>query len=356
VIAGRLNRVRPDQRAWIVIASVLLAAAFLGGRASPRYLELLLLAYGGVVLALRPALGLPLLVITALVIPFQLGTGTDVQLNVASFLVPALAALWVVHMIRKGHIALAATRANRPLLLFLGMALVSLLIGLAIWDPLVPRSDNFTLVQLAQWAIFAFSAAAFWLAAALIPDERRLRQLTLLFLALAGAVAIPASLLGVNFLVQEREVITYAFIRAPLWTLLFGLALGQLLYNPRLAPPWRVFLIAAIAASLYYAFGEQRETASVWLGIGAVFVVIAWLRFPRLRWPVAAAIVVLCGRRCRVDRKRGIAPRADAARGGGDDAQPHHRPRPGGIPALCAHAAPPLSAGVLDRPEDLRAQ
>jgi O-antigen ligase len=293
LIANRLNRVRPNQLAWFIIAGVLFAAVAVGQRASVRYLGLLLLAYGGVALALRPALGLPVLIGAALLVPIGLKTGTDVELNLVSLLLPAITGLWIVQMIRKGHIALPPARANRPLLLFLGMGLVSLLIGLATWDPMVPRSERFILVQLAQWAIFAFSAFAFWLTAALVPDERRLHQLTLLFLGLAGVVAIAASLLGVNYLVQERDLITLAFIRAPFWILLMGLALGQLLFNPRLAVPWRILLVAVIAASLYYAFGEQRETASIWLGLAVAGAVIAWFRFPKLRWPVALVTVVL---------------------------------------------------------------
>jgi hypothetical protein len=44
---------------------------------------------------------------------------------------------------------------------------------------------------------------------------------------------------------------------------------------------------------LVYAFIRERATASNWVGVVAVLGVLGWLRFPRLRWPVAVLLVVL---------------------------------------------------------------
>ncbi len=102
-------------------------------------------------------------------------------------------------------------------------------------------SGNFTLVQLAQWGIFALSAAAFWLTANLVKDEAWLRRLTWAFLLLAGGGAIlRACCPAIGDLVGRFT--TIAFIRAPFWVLLVGLAGGQLLFNRELSQSGRAFL------------------------------------------------------------------------------------------------------------------
>lgn len=275
----------------LIAAAVLAAAAYFGGRASLRWLELALAAIVVPVLLKRPVLGLLALVLASLLLPMEFGTGTEVRLNPASLLVPALLALWLLDGVRRRAIRLAASRATQPLLLFLAAGLLSLLIGNATWDPMVPRRDSFLLVQLAQWAIFAFSAGAFWLAASWVRDETWLRRLTAVFLLVGGGFAILRVAPEVHGLAER--VTTAAFIRAPFWVLLSGLAWGQLLFNRQLTREWRAFLLSVSAAVVLYAFVQQREGASNWVGLVATLGLLLWLRLPRLRWPVAAIIVIL---------------------------------------------------------------
>lgn len=276
--------------AALVVAAVLGLAFLLGLRASPLWLGLLAAGVGGLLLLVRPSLGLFALVAAALVAPLEFGTGTDVSLNPAALLVLALGALWLLDQVRRGQIRIVATRASWPLLLFLLASLLSLLIGRATWDPLVPVKGNFLLVQLAQWAIFAFSALAFWLTANLVTDQRTLWRLTAFFLLLGGGVAILRVLPGLTGPLDRFT--TAAFIRAPFWVLLAALAGGQLLWNRRLSPVWRGFLIAALLAALVYALVDQQEAASNWVGIGATLGVLVWLRFPRLRMPLLALLLL----------------------------------------------------------------
>ncbi len=68
--------------------------------------------------------------------------------------------------------------ADRPWLLFLAAGLLSLGIGRATWDPAVPVQADFILVQLAQWAIFAFAALAYWLPGMLLRGPRDAERMT----------------------------------------------------------------------------------------------------------------------------------------------------------------------------------
>lgn len=276
---------------WLIATSVLALAFLLGQRASPLWLGLLAAGIAGVVLLTRPVLGLPALMLAALVVPIEISTGTEVKLNAASLMVPVLLGIWLLDAVRRRRIRVAPSRANLPLALFLLAGLLSLLIGRATWDPIVPVHSNFLLVQLAQWAIFAFSALAFWLAGNLLCDEIWLRRLTQSFLLVGGLLAIAIVILGMGALVGRFS--TVATIRAPFWILLAGLAGGQLLFERRALSPWRAFLIVVLLAVLVYAFRLQQEATSNWVGVGAVAGVLVWLRWPRLRLPIVVFFMAL---------------------------------------------------------------
>ena len=281
---------------WLMVpvaAAVLFLAAYLGQRASSRWLGLLVAGIGGVVLLRRPVLGLLALVVVALALPLQFSTGTQVMLNPAALLVPALLVLWLLDMVRRRDLRLAPSRTTPPLLLFLLAGLLALLVGNAFWDSFVPRPGNFIIVQLSQWAIFAFSATAFWLAGNLIHEEVWLQRLAVTFFILGGSLAILRVLPGAGTMAQR--ISTIALNRAPFWLLLVALAGGQLLFNRQLSAGWRLFLLAVLAAVLFYSFVLLRISASTWVGVGAVVGALVWLRFPRLRWLAATLFLVLAG-------------------------------------------------------------
>jgi O-antigen ligase len=275
----------------LVVCGLILAAALLGRKPDKRLLILLAALPGALLVLVRPAWGLVGLILAALIVPIQIGTGTEVTLNLATLLVPALATLWLFQGLWRRDLRWAASPANRPLTLFLLAGLLSLGIGNALWDPAVPRSDSFWLVQLAQWAIFAFSALAFWLMANLAREPNWLRRLTWTFLIVGGALALLKAIPPLAPVAQRLG--TVALIRAPFWVLLTGLAGGQVLFNPELGHTQRTYLWLVLGAVLIYAFVIEREGVSNWVGVGAALAVLLWLRYPRLRWPALALLVFL---------------------------------------------------------------
>lgn len=290
-LRDRSRQFRNSVTTALVAAAVLALALSLGQRASARSLGLLFAGFGALALLSQPVLGLLALTALALVVPVTIPTGTMVTLNLASLLAPALVALWLLNMVRLRRIALAPSRTLRPLFFFLLAGLLSLLIGNATWDPFVPRNASFLLVQLAQWAIFAFSASAFLLTANLVRSELWLRRLTFGFLLAAGAMALLRVLPGAWPIFQRLT--TGAVDRAPFWLLLVALAGGQLLFNRHLSALWRWFLLLLLAVSVLYAFVLEREGASTWVGVATALALLIWLRLPRLRLPLVAAIVIL---------------------------------------------------------------
>ncbi len=282
----------------LLIAAVFVAAAGLGYRASTTWLTVLVLGLAGLVLLQRPAWGLLAIIPAALVVPLQIDTGSEVRLNLVTLLVPALLAVWGLEIaVRAGKVRLASGKANLPLAYFVVAGLLSLFIGLAIWDPLVPRRANFTLVQLAQWSIFAFSAGAFWLTANLAKDRRWLQWMITTFLLIGGGLAVVVVLSGISGVISPHISAAVnrgaALGRAPFWMLLVAVAAGQLLFNGSLKPVARIFLVAVLGAALIYAFVLQRQVASNWLGVSVALGTLTWLRLPRLRWLAVVAILVL---------------------------------------------------------------
>ncbi|MBE2240080.1 MAG: O-antigen ligase family protein [Caldilineaceae bacterium] len=274
-----------------VVALVLLLASLLGARASLPDLALLAMGFGAILLVINPSLRLPAVLLSALLVPFSISTGTEVMLHPVVVVLAAVTGLWLLRGVRAQRFAFAASPANLPLLLFLIAGLLSFAIGNATWDWTVPHKSNFWLVQFAQWSIFALSAAAFWLTANTVRSMAALQRLTWLFLGVAGALALlrmaPASAPLAN------AISTGAFIRAPLWVLLTALGGGQLLFNRSLGAGTRLFLVAVLVAVLIYAFVDEREAASTWLGIGVALAVLGWLRWSQLRWLMIGMVLLL---------------------------------------------------------------
>lgn len=292
MIANLREQFRQSTSSAIVISLLVFLLAFVIGRqASEQWLSAVALMIVGVLLLLHPNLGLPLLVVVALLLPVNLPTGTAVVLNPATFLLPVVLVFWLWDMLRRGQLKFVTSSANRPLALFLAASLLSLVIGRATWNPLIPVSSNFLVVQLAQWAIFVLSALAFWLTANLVTDEKILKRLVVLFLLIGGSIALIRLFPSLG--IPLGSLTTVAIIRAPFWVLLAALTAGQLFWNRQLPLIVRILLAAILIIVLDYVLTDQRDATSNWVGIGAALGVILWLRFPRLRWFLLLVVMML---------------------------------------------------------------
>jgi hypothetical protein len=276
----------------VIPAGLLLGLAYLAyDGIGMRPLMLLAVAGGALVLLKRPDYGPVLLVVSAVAIPMAFGTGSEVALNTATLLVPALGVLWLAHGLLRRRLAWTASPADRPWLLFLAAGLLSLGIGRATWDPAVPVKSSFIIVQLAQWAIFAFAALAYWLPGMLLRGTRDLQRMTWALLWVGGGLAIMRLIPGVAALVGRFTTIVY--IRAPFLVLITALAGGQLLFNPNLSTPRRLYLLVLLGAMIYVSTFQGRLSISDWAGVWVVLAVLVWERFPRLRWLALTALLVL---------------------------------------------------------------
>jgi hypothetical protein len=275
-----------------IIVLTILATILLGLRASILWVLLPIVGIGGALLIQYPRLGLLAIPVTSLVARTSFPTGTAVVLNMTTLLLIALIGLWLIGSLILRQPLFAPSRTNKPLVLFLALAALSLLIGNVLWKPSVPRSSSFLLVQVAQWAIFALSAGAYWLTGRFTFTVPDLRRLVLVYLALAGSLAILFVIPGIGSFLYHT-ITTNALNRAPFWMLLAAVSYGELCYDEELSQGWRIFLVLVLTAVMAYIFYWNRDSASNWVTVVAVIGVITWMRWPAIRRIVLPIVLIL---------------------------------------------------------------
>jgi O-antigen ligase len=275
----------------LVVAGVLGLAALLGQWSSTRTLMLGAGILGLLVLLQQPGLGLVALAALSFTLPFTVGTGTEVALTPPVFLIPAVIGVWLLDGLRRGELRVPASRTVLPLLLFLAGGLLSLLAGRAYWDPLVPQPGNLLLVQLAQWGIFALSAAVYLVAGNLGTREGWLQAATFVFLALASVVVLEFYLPPLqHFLGWSSSQMAN---RSLFWVWLAALAAGQLLFNRRL-PAWtRLWLLALLSGTTYVLWFQMNNWVSGWVPFTVAAVAVVWLWFWRRNRALAVVVAMV---------------------------------------------------------------
>jgi len=275
------------ERGWryAIVFLVLALAAVMGRAASFPIVALLVVAAAGLLLLREPRYGLLVLPAIALLVPFEIGTGTEVSLNLAVLSVPALAVLWLVQkLLSHEKIQLVPSRLNRSLIAFLLTAFFSLLRGNVMWDPAVPRPSNLFLVQLAQIAIYVFSFVSFWLMAALATDPAWLRRIAYAFVATGGFVVC------VSLFLRGLPIGGLPNL-ARVWTA--GLSLALALYDRRLKSWQRALLLLVVAETTIWLWFCQRSWYAGWVPALIAMGAIVWWHSSRSRWLIVLGVVLV---------------------------------------------------------------
>jgi O-antigen ligase len=298
-VSGSTRRTYGRVLPILAVVVVLALAALLGHRVSISLVVLLVAPVGLILLLQHPGLGIVAMAALSFTLPFTVGTGTEVALTPPVLLIPAVVGVWLLDGLRRGEVRLPTSRTVLPLLLFLASGLLSLLAGRAYWDPLVPQPGNLLLVQLAQWGIFALSAAIYLVAGELGARGRWpgdwLQAATYVFLTLASVVVLEFYLPPLRRLLgwSAPEMAS----RSLFWVWLAALAAGQLLFNRRL-PAWaKGWLLSLLLAAAYVVWFQMSNWVSGWVPFTVAAVAVAWLwvwrRSRALALAVAMALLVL---------------------------------------------------------------
>lgn len=288
--ANRVNRyLNSNGMARVLIPICTLAlVGYLAWRPSPFFVALPLLLAGGWLLLRHPPLGPIALVLSAMVIPFAIGTGTQTSLNMAFLMVPALGVIWFVGMYRRRSFALVPSRTTLPLIGLVLAITLSLLSGYLLWNPFAHLAS--IRAQIGGWGIFAFSALTFLLTANQIKEVRWLKRLVWVFLALTAVFLIPWYLPATGFV---SRLFPEGVNGSLFWIWTVTLAFGQALFNRDLNRTTRISLIVLVALALGVGILRTRSWASGWLPGLLAIGLLTWFRWPRagLAMGVLAAAV-----------------------------------------------------------------
>ena len=279
-------------RQVLIVAATLILAYNFGRRPSLTYVFLPLVLVMLWLVYTRPGLGVVGLLVSAIVVPFALGTGTGSPLNIVLLGIPALLGLWLVEMVRERQIKLVPSATNLPLLGLIATISVSFVVGYLPWNVFAELAP--VRAQLGEWAVFVFSAGAFWLVANRIRDVRWLKLLVWVFLGL-GSLYIASRLMG-SAGARLSALWTYGSTGSLFWVWLVALAGGQALFNHNLAWHWRAALAGLVGATFVVALtGEARSWASGWVPPLLALGLLIWFRWPRgsLLLGVAVALLAL---------------------------------------------------------------
>ncbi|MCO5246127.1 MAG: hypothetical protein M9927_20315 [Anaerolineae bacterium] len=285
---GRGNRAF----AILLVVAVLLGAAIGGLVASPLVLLAIAGLIGVLLLVQTPALGLVALPLLAIFVPFAVKASADVEINIAVIVIPAIVVVWVLHAMRERRFEIVRSEVNLPALAFLGSAVLSWILGNVYWDVFVPRPHNIILVQFGQFALYAFSFLAMWVAASLLVEQRWLQWMTysyILFGGIAALLFVPAFL---NEIAEAMVAPGAAY--SPYWVWLTAMAASQLLFNRRIGPWGKGGLIVILATLLYLTLIKTGlGWVSGFLPMTVVITTLLVMRYPRRAIPLFAAMTVV---------------------------------------------------------------
>lgn len=269
---------------WGIILGVFVVNILLVPRMPARLFPLAILLILGVFVALLllkwPPLGLMMLLVGSMLIPYGIGTGTATSINPAIIITGLIFALWVIDgLARKRREWFRFSGPLLPLLVFVILAILAFVNGLLPWFVYAPHAPLRS--QIGGLSIFLLSAIAFVHVSAVIKNERWLQALTWLFLFLAGIT------LFFRIIPPLRGVLTFLpyglYSGSLFWTWTFALAFSQAVFNRKLPGFWRLLLIGLAIVVVYLTFVKSHGWKSGWFPLIPVVIAIFWFRFPKMR-------------------------------------------------------------------------
>ncbi len=275
-----------------IVAATLAAAAVLGLRPTGRLAQLVLLGtlgLGALTLILRYLpWGVLALIPVSFLVDYPIKTGTNVVFNATFVLTALLLAAWALRMLAgEKKLRLARSPANLPAALFIGATLLAWLSGFLPWLPAVAERPSLP-AQLGAILIYTLSIGALWLVGNLLTEPRQIKIMTWVFLG-CGTVYLLAMVIPWSFTYVNKWFVDNLSGNSMYWTWLAAAALGQALFNHRLARVLRGGLLAVAVLILLFGLLKKPDWLSGWLPPLIAVMVLLWLR----DWRLGAAATLI---------------------------------------------------------------
>lgn len=208
-----------------------------------------------------PSVGPLGLIVVSMIVPFQIGTGTDSPINAAILGVVATFGLWLLDLVWRSDARPAPSRLYLPLLALPSVATLAFAFG---YQPQIPFAATAPLrAQLGGLAIFWLSSMAFLVVGHQVRNTRWLQGISWSFIVVGG-VYIVARLAHVGIVsdkIFQKGVATGSLF----YVWLVALAFSQAAFNRRLRLPFRLLCAALVVATLYLGFFQVRDWNSGWV-------------------------------------------------------------------------------------------
>lgn len=272
-----------------ISVAILLIVGVIASTASSHSLSLVLAlvpAAAGLFLAFRrPQLWLVLIIPIALLVPLGIRTSSQTDLNIALIVLIGLVAVALFRTILGKGMFLPKSAVVAPLLMFMAVAILSLLVGQIRWHPLANLAPIWA--QLGGLSTFILSALALLLAGSQIRDLRILELMTWIFLGVGAVIILGRLIPGLSRL--PGMAAANGASGSLLWIWLVALAFGQAVYNDKLSGWRKVPLIMLVLGVFYLNLIGGRRWSSGWIPPLVALLVIIWAGSPKLG-AVATAI------------------------------------------------------------------
>lgn len=215
-----------------------------------------------------------LVLVAAAFITEGLPTGTDSRIAISMVLVVAFLGVWVLRfMTVERRFNLVASPANKPVLLFMLIVLISLFWSNIFRDSIVVTSRNAFVVQAASGVVMAMLPAAVLLVMNGVTERKHWAVLVVVMLA-AGVWLLPRQLGLIPGLPGNSNG------QFTMWVVV--LALGIVLFD-KTAPLWVRGALAALSVGwLYWALGMAITWLSGWFTSVVALVILVWMRSKKL--------------------------------------------------------------------------
>jgi hypothetical protein len=223
--------------------------------------------------------GIILLIPITFFIPYELGTGTYVNINVSVLYGAALLGIWLLRMLLiDRQVRLPASRITLPVVLFAITTTLSLIAGSIQWLPLAGMGASLP-AQMGGWLLYILPVGLLMFSGSMTGDLRWLPVFTALFLGLGGLLVASRTIPGLQW-------IDLLFVQSSLggmfWAWLAALGFSQALFNTRLHMVTRFALILLVSGAFVFSWFYNREWVTGWMVIVIAVGVLAWLHSWRL--------------------------------------------------------------------------
>lgn len=235
----------------------------------------------------KPNAVLLILIFAAFLVPLEVSASESVDINSVILILPLLCGLWIIRSLLTGDGVTIDKPTMRPMLVFLIIAGISWLYGLAAWQSIFPKPDNLLFIQFGQWAIFALSFLGYFLAAQ--QSITGIRWFIWAFLIFSALILIGRYGGPLGF-IPRALVSPVAQGNGVIYVWFTAIAGSQALFNSQLSKSLRrILIIAAISVPLF-GFVFNSNWATSWL---PPLVVLLSLIFFRSRRTAIALLVAL---------------------------------------------------------------